>query len=145
MSARKSFVYLIRRDGPVPRLLVLDSLDEPGMEVPKGSVEPGETFSEAAAREVREEAGIDGIRIACKLGRTLYEDEEQRFLLAEAPDGLPESFEHTVTGDGADAGFRYVFHWEPIDCGLARKLVQGCGVFVDQLIDEVSRSEHSIH
>jgi len=145
MSARKSFVYLIRRDGPAPRVLVLDSLDEPGLEVPKGSVELGEAFSEAAAREVREEAGIDGIRIVRQLGTTWYEDEEQCFLLAEAPDGLPEAFEHTVTGEGADAGFRYIFHWEAIDRDLTRKLVQGCGTFVDPLIAEVSRSEHSIH
>lgn len=139
MSARKSFVYLVRRDGSVPRLLVLDSFDEPGLEVPKGAVEPEEAFSEAAAREVHEEAGIDGIRIVCALGTTRYEDEEQRFFLFEAPRGLPETFEHTVTGEGIDRGFCYRFRWVPIDETLRGKLVQGCGAFVEALIDAMGR------
>jgi len=138
VSTRKSFVYVVRRDGasaPSPRLLVLESHDEPGLEVPKGSVEAGESFEEAAIREVREEAGIEGIGLVCELGTARYEDEEQRFLLAEAPNGMPESFEHTVTGDGEDSGFRYVFHWEPVDARLRAKLVQGCGALVDCLVE----------
>jgi 8-oxo-dGTP pyrophosphatase MutT (NUDIX family) len=145
MSARKSFVYLVRRDGDRPRLLVFESLDEPGLEVPKGGLEAGETYEDAAVREVREEVGIVGIRVLGDLGAARYEGEEQHFLLAEAPSELPESFEHTVTGEGADAGFRYVFRWEPIDSDLEAKLVQGSGAFVERLVEEVTRPERSLH
>jgi len=134
MELRKAFVYVVRRDGPRPRLLVFDSLDEPGCEVPKGGLEAGETFEQAAVREVREEAGV-AVCVLRELGMTRYESEEQRFLLAEAVDGLPELFEHTVTGDDVDRGFRYAFRWLPIDATLRAKLVQGCGAFVDALIE----------
>jgi 8-oxo-dGTP pyrophosphatase MutT (NUDIX family) len=140
MSARKSFVYLIRRDNRRPRLLVFASLDGPGLEVPKGGLESGETYAEAAIREVREETGIVGIRVLKDLGVVRHEGEEQHFLLAEAPSGPPESFEHAVTGRGVDAGLCYAFHWEPIDRDLAAKLVQGCGAFVRALLDALGRS-----
>ena len=110
---------------------------EPGLEVPKGGLEPGETFEEAALRELREESGIDEVRIVGELDLTWYEGEEQRFLLADAPDGLSEAFVHTVTGYGVDQGFVYAFRWVPIDEDLHHRLVQGCGACVDALIDAV--------
>jgi len=141
MTPKKSFVYLIRTDRPEVRLLVFDSLDEPGFEVPKGTIEEGETFEDAAIREVCEEAGITGIRFAQELGGTWYGGEEQCFFLVEAPEGLPNAFEHTVTGDGVDRGSRYAFRWLPVDPALRGKLVQGCGAFVEVLVDAVSRHE----
>jgi 8-oxo-dGTP pyrophosphatase MutT (NUDIX family) len=109
VAPRKSFAYLIRVDRPHPRLLVFDSLDEPGLEVPKSAAEEGETFEQAALREVLEEAGITSVRVIQALGMTRFCDEEQRFFLLQAPGGLPDAFEHTVTGDGGDRGFRYAF------------------------------------
>jgi len=139
MTVRKSFVYVVRRDGLAVRLLVFDSHDELGFEVPKGAVEASETFEDAAAREVFEEAGIEGIRIVGELGRTTYGVELQAFLLAMAPEGLPETFEHVVTGTGVDRGFRYTFGWLPIDAELKGRLVQGCGAFVKALIETLGR------
>jgi len=140
MAVRKSFVYVVRRDGPAVRLLAFDSHDEPGFEVPKGTVEASETFEDAAVREVFEEAGMEGIRIVRELGRTTYGAELQAFLLASAPEDLPETFEHVVTGDGVDRGFSYTFGWLPIDADLESKLVQGCGAFVDALLEALGRT-----
>lgn len=139
VSSRKSFVYLIRRDGPAPRLLVFGRLDEPGLEVPKGAVEEGESFEEAALRELREEAGIETARVIRELGVTRYGGEEQRFLLAAVRDVWPETFAHVVTGNGIDAGLRYRFRWEAIGVSLEKRLVQGCGAFVEALIRAVGR------
>ena len=137
MHLRKAFAYLIRVDHLRPRLLVFNSLEEPGLEVPKGAAEEGETFAEAVVRELREETGITGARTIRELGTTWYGNEEQRFFLLAAQAGLPDAFEHTVTGEGGDRGFRYVFHWMPVDPSLRAELVQGCGALVGALIDAV--------
>jgi 8-oxo-dGTP pyrophosphatase MutT (NUDIX family) len=138
VTSRKSFVYLVRTVRSEPRLLVFDSLEEPGLEVPKGAVEEGETFVEAAVRELREEAGITDICVVRELGVTQYESEEQRFFLVEAPAGLPDAFEHTVTGNGGDRGFCYAFRWLPVNSSLQGKLVQGSGAFAEALVDALS-------
>lgn len=131
---RKVFAYVTRITDGVPELLVFDSLDEPGLEVPKGAVEVGESLEEAVHRELLEEAGITGACFVRQLGATVWRDERQHFFLVEPPPGLPRSFEHPVTGDGIDAGFRYRFHWRSLDRGLHGRLVQGCGRFVDELL-----------
>lgn len=86
-----------------------------------------------------EEAGTTGVRVIQEIGVTWYKGEEQRFFLLEAQGGLPDAFEHTVTGDGGDRGFRYTFRWLSVDSSLQGKLVQGCEAFVDALIDAVGR------
>ena len=131
---RKAFAYVTRITDGAPELLVLESLDEPGFEVPKGEAEDGETLARAVERELSEEAGIAGARVVGELGAADWQDERQHFFLVEAPPGLPRTFGHIVTGDGIDAGFRYRFRWLPIDRGLHDRLVQGCDRFVDELL-----------
>lgn len=48
------------------------SYEEVGIQVPAGSIKPGETPEEAALREAREETGLDNFRIVEKLGETEY-------------------------------------------------------------------------
>ena len=131
---QKVFAYVTRITDGVRELLVFDSLDEPGFEVPKGAVEGGESLEEAVRRELHEEAGITDARTIRELGATDWEDERQHFFLVEPPPGLPRRFDHTVTGDGGDAGLSYRFHWLSIDRELRRRLVQGSDRFVDELL-----------
>ena len=135
MSVRKkAFVYLIRSRSAGSEILVFDSHDEAGFEVVKGGSKPGETLENTARRELREEAGIVGARFLSRLGSTLWNGELQGFCLMEAPAGVPDCFEHVVGGEGIDRGIRYSFSWLPIDSSLGKRLVQGCGAFVDELI-----------
>ena len=135
---RKVFVYVLRQGGR--EILTFESHDEPGFEVPKGGIEPGETPEQAAHRELMEEAGVDlGGDIVegafARLGAICWQGEEQIFLLAEAPSSIPDAFDHTVTGTGSDAGMHYRFRWLPVDERLRERLVQGCAAFVKQLLD----------
>ena len=132
--SRKVFAYVTRITGPKTELLVFRSLDEPGFEVPKGAVEDGESLDKAVVRELLEEAGITGARVIRELGASDWKDERQHFFLVEAPSGLPCTFEHVVTGNGIDTGFRYRFRWLPVDRRLRDQLVQGCDRFVDGLL-----------
>ena len=138
-TKRKVFAYVVRFDRPTLHLLVFESHDEDGFEVPKGGVESGEAVDRAAVREVFEESGIPGVRAVRTLGSRRYRDELQRGVILRAPDGLAETFVHTVTGSGIDRGLRYAYRWLPIDASLERRLVQGCGEFVPALIEAVGR------
>jgi 8-oxo-dGTP pyrophosphatase MutT (NUDIX family) len=130
-QVRKAFAYVTRRAASGRELLVFRSLDEPeGFEVPKGAVDPGETFEEGARRELFEETGLENLAVLAELGTTWYGDEEQRFFHFAAPSGVPARFAHTVTGRGGDAGGVYNLRFLPIDDRLAARLVQGSDAFV---------------
>jgi 8-oxo-dGTP pyrophosphatase MutT (NUDIX family) len=135
---RKVFAYVTMQEDHSTYLLVFESLDEPGFEVPKGSIEPGEDLATAVHREVHEESGVVDLEIIQELGKTLWQDEEQHFFYVRTKTATRDEFEHQVTGGDFDHGFQYQYTWLPIDAGLATHLVQGCGRFLDELITAVS-------
>lgn len=51
-------------------ILVIDRFNRP--DLPKGHVEPGERRRQAALREVREECGIEGLRLGQRAGQTYH-------------------------------------------------------------------------
>jgi ADP-ribose pyrophosphatase YjhB (NUDIX family) len=134
---RKVFVYVIRGRESACDLLVFDSLEEQGYEVPKGRVKPGESLEDALHREVFEESGLNGLKVIKELGKVNWGDEGQHFFLAEAPSGIAENFEYQVTGEGIDTGFWYRYSWLEIRRELEDKLVQGCNSFVEELIADI--------
>jgi ADP-ribose pyrophosphatase YjhB (NUDIX family) len=134
---RKVFVYVIRGRESTTDLLVFDSLEEQGYEVPKGRVEPGESLEDALHREVFEESGVKGLKVIKELGTTHWGDEEQHFFLVEAPSGIAENFEYQVTGEGIDTGFWYRYSWLEIGREIEDGLVQGSNRFVEKLIAEI--------
>lgn len=136
---RKAFAYAVRQNGAAFELLAFRSLEEAeGFEVPKGAAESGESFADAARRELQEESGLDAGE-EVELGTTWYVDEEQRFFLFSLQEGVPDRFRHTVTGRGGDAGFAYEFEFLPIDERLASRLVQGSGAFAERLAKRLAR------
>ncbi len=70
---QKVVCYIVR-DG---RLLVFVHVDEPwqesGLQVPAGTIRPGESPEEAAIREAAEETGLRRLRVVRKLGETTYD------------------------------------------------------------------------
>jgi 8-oxo-dGTP pyrophosphatase MutT (NUDIX family) len=129
---RKAFAYAVRQSATGAELLAFRSHEEAGFEVPKGVVEPGETFEGAAARELHEESGLVSAG-AAELGVTWWCGEEQRFFVFELPRTTPDRFRHRVTGQGGDAGQVYAFEFLAIDDALPACLVQGSAAFVDAL------------
>ena len=109
-------VYVERGDG----LLVFDHRDYPdaGTQVPAGGVEVGESVGAAAIREVREETGVQLDETPVLLGTHEHVDGLGRpalsfFVRASAPDGLPQAWEHVVSGDGEDAKLVFDCRFDP--------------------------------
>ncbi len=134
MRIRKVFAYITLHEGNNSYLLAFESLDEPGYEVPKGQVEPGENLQSAVHREVQEESGLTDLEIIKELGTTTWEDQDQTFFWIRTQSAKRVDFDHQVTGNDLDEGFLYQYTWLEIDSRLKRCLVQGCDRFIDHLI-----------
>lgn len=92
-------------------------------QIPKGTVERDEDFTDAVLRELEEESGISKCKIVNKIGVLKRicgggpnEDQELEINLwqmyhIEAQEQLPENWFHKVTGGGLDDGMEYQYFW----------------------------------
>jgi 8-oxo-dGTP pyrophosphatase MutT (NUDIX family) len=134
----KVFVYVLT-PRPSSRLLVFESHDEDGYEVPKGKVEPGESMIDAVRREVFEETGLEALHDIEALEVLTWRGERQHIFIARHAAAPVEAFDHRVTGCDEDAGRRYRFRWIPLAEVRSDTLVQGCGACLEALRRWVER------
>jgi ADP-ribose pyrophosphatase YjhB (NUDIX family) len=114
--------YVTRERDGRRELLVFDHRDDPavGTQVPAGRLEAGEDLEAGLLRELHEESGLEDVRVVRTLdewdGAELGHGRGYRnhAYELEAP-GAPDTWEHTVFGDGDDAGFVFRYRWEPLD------------------------------
>ncbi|MCO8251995.1 MULTISPECIES: NUDIX domain-containing protein [Comamonas] len=83
-----------------------------GLQLVKGTIEPGENSREAALRELREESGLEASEVLLDLGiwASGYEDQIWAFHLCDVRHS-PESWTHQTSDDG---GHDFKFFWHPL-------------------------------
>ena len=113
----KVMACVMRRTAGRRESLVFEHRDAPeaGVQVPAGTVEPGEDFEAAARRELAEEAGLGptDVRLVRRLADA-YEasyDQQRHVFEFEPARALPDRWSHTVQGAGEDAGMVFEYHW----------------------------------
>lgn len=136
----KVLVYVVRKG----RLLVFRHTDysdeEVGIQIPAGSIRPGESPEDAALREASEETGLTQFKIVRKLGETVYDISPYRFeiqrrhvfhleLLEEAPERWASQEEH----DGQGEPTHFECFWIPLE--TAHVLQSGQGALLGNLYD----------
>ncbi|BEP60920.1 hypothetical protein GmRootV213_14740 [Variovorax sp. V213] len=112
------------------RLLVFRHPGDGNMQLPKGTIEPGESPEVAVRRELLEESGIDHVGELQPLG-TLQRDCEAgaegntvrhpqlwHLFLMRADGPLPETFEHVAMGSPEEDGLVFSFSWLGPDDGI---------------------------
>jgi 8-oxo-dGTP pyrophosphatase MutT (NUDIX family) len=110
------------------RLLVFRHPEDGNMQLPKGTIEPGESPEVAVRRELLEESGIDYAGALQSLGTLERECEAGvegnthrhpqlwHLFLMRAEGRVPETFVHTATGSPEEEGLVFTFSWlEPGD------------------------------
>ncbi len=119
---QKVVAYIVRDE----RIVVLRHADQPwdqaGLQVPAGTVRPGEMPEGAVLREAHEETGLEGLRIVRRLGTGEYDmrpyadaiHQRYYFLLAVDGEELPERWEAFENGDGDGEHIRFELYWVPL-------------------------------
>lgn len=115
----KVAAYIIQRQQGELRLLAFRHRDDPEttLQLPGGTVDPGEALEEAIRREVFEESGLSHLELIGKVGEDPFSwqgrPHVRHFFLFHAPEEVPGCWEHIVTGNGEDAGIVYAYEWLP--------------------------------
>ncbi len=142
---QKVMAYLTRTVHGQRELLVFKHRDHPdaGVQVPAGTVEPGEVIEVGLLREVEEETGLGPAQVVIvqKLGAYFEADlDQQRHVFALAPvTALPDRWTHTVHGAGEDEGLVFEYYWLPLTPTL--KLAGGQERLLSHLISTHAKLE----
>jgi len=117
----KAFAYITRSSTRGTEFLAFTHTDpESGIQVPKGTVEKGETPAEAALREAYEECGLEGLELMRHLATdTVYfpndpenhQIQKRYFYQLRAPSQTPERWRHQVSAGTGDKGMAFTCFW----------------------------------
>jgi 8-oxo-dGTP pyrophosphatase MutT (NUDIX family) len=120
----KVAAYITRGD----RLLVFRHRDNPeaGIQVPGGSVGPGEATADAALREAREETGLDALTLVAHLGQRthdlpsrtgLFTPHVRDYYHVRCDQVTSEEWLawETDPSDGSPGPIPFVVYWVPLD------------------------------
>lgn len=136
----KALCYVVREG----RLLVFRHMGHPpeevGLQVPAGTVRPGEAPEAAALREAHEETGLDRLRPVRPLGVVEYDmtpyrlEVQRRHVFEVAVDGpVPERWSSAEENDGVGEPIRFECFWIPLTA--AHVLQSGQGALIGRLFD----------
>ncbi|QFU82644.1 NUDIX hydrolase [Natronorubrum aibiense] len=111
---QKACAYITRQTG---ELLVFEGPGHDGLQIPKGTLEPGESPREALFREVIEETGLGTLSSTTHLTTDVWtrrKEPPKRYVRHFFHATVHESrdrWTHTVTDGGDEHGSEFDLHW----------------------------------
>ena len=149
----KAVAIVLRERGGAPEVLAFRH-PLAGVQLPKGTVEPGEAPATAALRELHEESGLlleaepvpigqwqrvlDG-RFGEEASHALH---TWHLFVIAAPPGLPERWEHRASGSAEEDGLVFAFHWLPVGAVLQERLHPVFGATIALVSEYLNGLDH---
>jgi 8-oxo-dGTP diphosphatase len=141
---QKAFAYVTR--GREVLVLLQPDFPEVGLQVPAGTVEPGESPERAVLREAHEETGLGPFSAGEFLGQRefdarLYgkpEIHERHFYHLVAPGSPPSRLRHFERHSGGNRPVAFDLFWLPIEQAAAR-LSYELGALLGVLAERLTR------
>jgi len=140
---QKIVAYIIRKQGSERELLSFTHRDYPeaGIQVPAGTVDPGEKPEQTLFREVYEESGLDIKQESYQLLGIFqwerYDRHEihQRFVYQiNLKQDTADQWTHSVSGQGEDESLVFNYQWIKVSADLKKKLAANQGDYLEQLV-----------
>ncbi|MBP2471869.1 8-oxo-dGTP pyrophosphatase MutT (NUDIX family) [Crossiella equi] len=140
ITVAKVVAFVVHQD----RVAVFTQDDEDsGLQVPAGTLRPGEEPEAGALREATEETGLSGLRVVGHLGRyqwdisPIREEIQDRHVFQLALDvAPPERWDSHEMHDGLREPTPLHFRWLPLGDPELAELVVGQGTFLDRVVRE---------
>jgi 8-oxo-dGTP pyrophosphatase MutT (NUDIX family) len=126
--------YIVRRLDSDPEIFLYSRRYDPDapLQIPGGGILSEETPQQALDREIKEETGFGPLPVIRKIAISetpwLFRAIKRHWYLIDGSE-LPETWVHTVTGDGADQGERYHYSWYKV--ATNPELAGGLGQFLN--------------
>lgn len=113
----KVCAYVTRADGR--QLLVFEGPKYDRLQVPKGTVEPGERLTDAVLRELFEESGIESVGSTRLVASDVWTRRRTadrvrkylRYFYHLEVDVRRDAWAHEVTGEGEECGSTFRYSW----------------------------------
>ena len=138
----KAYGYITReQEGRLQVLVFEQSTEGSGIQIPKGTIEEGETPLEAITREMFEETGLEDLVVHNLIAQDYFEHYtgvlHKRFFYHLTTNELRDSWQHSPTGKN-ERGLQFSFYWiyDPHDVSLAK----GHGDYLYRVLSKVQSS-----
>ncbi|WP_293026728.1 NUDIX domain-containing protein [Natronococcus sp.] len=118
-------------------LLTFEANGHDGLQVPKGTIEPGESPLEALHREVAEESGLTELESTRRLAEDVWVRRlsppklYRRHFFHVSVEEDRDRWTHVVTGDGEERGMEFEYAWRELP--PARDFALSLDDYVDRL------------
>lgn len=141
-KVEKAIAYIIRNRELLVFIHEEDTspIDQSGLQVPAGTIKPGETPEVAVLREAQEETGLRNLKVVKYLGKAEYdirpytnEVHNRHFFQLTVDDNVQDEWTHMETGSESGRRYSFKLYWVPIRRG--HTLAAGQGAMLARLVN----------